>query len=48
MCTYFITESEDHSIGRSLSEKNGGTELVSEKTEALHAELNLKSGSSHQ
>ena len=28
------------SIGRASSEKNGGTRLLSEKTEALHAELN--------
>ena len=41
MCTYFKTETEDHSIRGSFSEKkNGGIGLVSEKTEALHAELN--------
>ena len=41
MCTYFKTETEDHSIGRSLSEKKcRDTGLVSEKTEALYAELN--------
>ena len=41
MCTYFKTETEDHSIRKILSEKKyGGTELVSEKTEALFAELN--------
>ena len=40
MCTYFKIETEVHSIGRSLSQKNGGTGLVSEKTEALYAELN--------
>ena len=41
MCTYFKTETEDHSTGRSLSEtKNGDTGLVSEKTETLYAELN--------
>ena len=41
-CTYLKTETEDHSIGRSLSEKNiyWGTGLVSEKTEALCAEPN--------
>ena len=40
-CTYFKTETEDHSIGRSLSEKKcRDTGLVSEKTEALYAELN--------
>ena len=41
MCTYFKTETEDRSIGKILSEKNdGGTGLVSEKTEALFAGLN--------
>ena len=41
MCTYFKTETEDHSTGRILSEKKyGDTGLVSEKTEALYAELN--------
>ena len=40
MCTYFKTETEDHSIGKILSEKQGGTGLVSEKTEALFAERN--------
>ena len=41
MCLYFKTETEDHSIGRSLSEKKTwGTRLVSEKMEALYAELN--------
>ena len=41
MCTYFKTETEDHSIGKILSEKkNWGTGLVSEKTEALFEELN--------
>ena len=42
MCTYFKTESEEHSIGRSLNEKkkNGGTGLVSEKPEPFYAELN--------
>ena len=41
MCTYFKIETEDHSIGKILSEKKyGGTGLVSEKTEALFAELN--------
>ena len=41
MCTYFKTKTEDHSIGKILSEKKyGGTGLVSEKTEALFAELN--------
>ena len=41
MCTYFKTGAEDHSIGKVLSEKKyGGTGLVSEKTEALFAELN--------
>ena len=40
MCTYFKTETEDHSIGKILNEKKyGGTGLVSEKTEALFAEL---------
>ena len=41
MCTYFKTETEDHSIVKILSEKKkyGGTGLVSEKTEALLAEL---------
>ena len=43
MCMYFKTETEGHSIGRSLSEtKYGGTGLVSEKTEALYAELNKR------
>ena len=37
---YFQTETENHSIGRSLSEtKYGGTGLVSEKMDALYAEL---------
>ena len=41
MCTYFKTETEDHSIETILSEKKyGGMGLVSEKTEALFAELN--------
>ena len=41
MCTYFKTETEDHSIGEALSEKiYGGTDLISEKTEAFFAELN--------
>ena len=41
MCTYFKTKTEDHSIGKILSEKKyGGTGLVPEKTEALFAELN--------
>ena len=41
MCTYFKTETEDHSIGKILSEKNNGdTGLVSEKKEDLFAELN--------
>ena len=35
---YFKTETEDHSIKNSLSEKKWG--LVSEKTEALYVELN--------
>ena len=37
---YFKTETEDHCIGKILSEKNGGPWLVSEKMEALFAELN--------
>ena len=41
MYTYFKTETEDNSIGKILIEKKyGGTGLVSEKTEALFAELN--------
>ena len=42
MCTYFKTETKDHSIGKILSEKKkyGDTGLVSEKTEDLLAELN--------
>ena len=41
MCTYLKTETEDHSIGKILSEKkNGDTGLVSEKKEDLFAELN--------
>ena len=45
MCTYFKTETEDHSTGRSLSGKKcmgvrDGTGLVCEKTEALYAEPN--------
>ena len=41
MCTYFKTETEDHSIGKILSEKRyGDTGLVSEKMEAFFAELN--------
>ena len=37
---YFKTETVDHSTGKILSEKKEGKELVSEKTEALFAELN--------
>ena len=38
---FFVTLSEDPSIGSILSDKKyGGTGLLSEKTEALHAELN--------
>ena len=41
MGTYFKTETEDHSIGKTLSEKKyEGTGLISEKTEAFFAELN--------
>ena len=41
VCTYFKTETEDYSIGRSLSEKKyGGTRLVSQKAEVLYAEIN--------
>ena len=44
MCTHFKTQTEDHSIGKILIEKkkkkNEGTGLVSEKKEALLAELN--------
>ena len=40
MCTYFKTETKDHFIGRSLSEKNRGAGKVSEKTETLYEELN--------
>ena len=41
MCTYFKKGAEDHSIGKILSEKKyGGMGLVSEKMEALLAELN--------
>ena len=41
MCTYFKTETEDHSIGKFFSEKkNESTGLVSEKMKALFAELN--------
>ena len=40
MYTYFKTKTEDHSIGKILSEKNRDTGLVSEKTEDLFAELN--------
>ena len=42
MHTYFKTETEEHSTGRSLNEKKkyGGTGLVSTKTEPLYAELN--------
>ena len=41
MCTYFKTETEDHFIGKVLSEnKYGSTGLVSEKMEALFPELN--------
>ena len=42
MRTYFKTETEDHSLGKILSEKKkyGAMGLVSEKTEALFAELN--------
>ena len=40
MCIYFKTETENHSIVKILREKKyGGTGLVSEKTEALFAEL---------
>ena len=47
---YFKTETEDYSIRRSLSEKkNRCTGLVSEKTEALYAELNerMEAGTSN-
>ena len=38
---FFVALSEDPSIGSILSDKKyGGTGLLSEKTEALHAELN--------
>ena len=41
MCTYFKTETEEQSLGRSLNEKKyGGTRLVSEKPEPLYGELN--------
>ena len=41
MCTYFKTETEDHSIGKISSEKKiRGYGVVSEKTETLFAELN--------
>ena len=41
MCTYFKTETEDHSIEKILSEKKKWVMgLVSEKTEVLFAELN--------
>ena len=41
MCTYFKIETEDHSIGKILSEtKYGDTGLVCEKKEYLFAELN--------
>ena len=41
MCSCFKTQTEGHFIGKMLSEKAyGGTELLSEKTEALFAELN--------
>ena len=42
MCTNFKTETDDRSIGEILSGKKryGGTGLVSEKMEALFAELN--------
>ena len=41
MCTYFKTETEDHPIGKILSEKKiWGTRLVSGKTEALFEEFN--------
>ena len=41
MRPHFKTETEEHSIGRSLNEKKyGGTGLVSDKMEPLHAELN--------
>ena len=43
MCTYFKTETEDHSIGKFFSEKkNESTGLVSEKMKALFAELNQR------
>ena len=41
MCTYFKTDTEEHSIGRSLNlKKYGGMGLVSEKMEPLYAKLN--------
>ena len=41
MCIYFKKETEDNSIGRSLSEKRyRGTSLVPEKMKALYPELN--------
>ena len=43
MCTYFKTETEDHSIGKISSEKKyRGTGFVSEKTETLYAKLNQR------
>ena len=45
MCTYFKTETEDHSTGRSLNlKKYGDTGLGSEKLEAFCAELNERVG----
>ena len=41
MGTHFKRETEDHSIGKILSEKKyGSTGLVSEKKDALFPELN--------
>ena len=43
MYRYFKTESEDHSLQRSLSEKKYGcTGLVHEKTESLYVELDKR------
>ena len=49
MCTYFKTETEDHSIGKILSEKkNGGTRLVSATDEFLQYIYSMLVDMNHQ
>ena len=49
MCTYFKIETEDHSIGKILSEKkNGGTGLVSATGEFLQYIYSMLVDMNHQ